>query len=95
MFVRSKSDREGPTKESLDIRACGVYVSWARFLVHDAPKKEANGDYGSPNAKDLGLLGALMECSEEVTLIGIIFSSEQWGVCAQDDIQLVEKKDTV
>ena len=62
MFVRSKRDREGPTKESLDIRACGVYVSWARFLVHDAPKKEAEGDYGSPNAKDLGALG----CSDGV-----------------------------
>ena len=58
-----------------------------------------------PMRKILELLGALMECSEEVTLIGIIFSSEQWGlVCAQDDIQLAygvteltptEKKDTV
>ena len=54
--------------------------------MHDAPKKEAEGDHGSPNAKDLG---ALMECSERVTLIGITFSSERWGlVCAQDDIQL-------
>ena len=49
-----------------------------------------------PMRKILELLGALMECSERVTLIGITFSSERWGlVCAQDDIQLAEKKDTV
>ena len=39
--------------------------------------------------KDPGALGAPRERSKEVTLIGIIFSSERWGlVCAQDDIQL-------
>ena len=42
-----------------------------------------------PMRKTLEVLGALMECSEEVTVIGIILSSERRVlVCAQDDIQL-------
>ena len=44
---------------------------------------------GRPKRKVLESLAAPRMCSEEATLIGIIFSCERWGlVCAQDDIQL-------
>ena len=44
---------------------------------------------GRPKRKVLESLCAPRMCSEEATLIGIIFSCERWGLeCARGDIQL-------